>query len=253
MRKRREWTRGWARRPAVLVTVLGLGLLFAPSALAGGQTSVLVTSPSSGEAAALYGSDPRFGRLSQLLGPPGKGDGRRPPSLDASVATRQINVTWMALDLQPARTDRVFPGADPDTVWIHTAAQVPATYQGLWHRAAEPEKLVALLDALGLMGRVNPEKGGPALFPGPAESEGAESPTTRAQADDAPPPDDMASVPSPGRTAFAATGGASGPYERLDHWWWAIPGLATGAVLALAWRSRAARREPGPRRDLLDR
>ena len=135
-----EERRGWVRRLAVLVTILGLGVLLAPSAVAGGQTSVLVTSPSSGEASALYVSDPRFGRLSRLLGPPDKGDRLRPPSLDGSVATRQINVTWMALDLQPTRTDRVFPGADPDTVWIHTAAQVPATYRGLWHRAAEPSE-----------------------------------------------------------------------------------------------------------------
>ncbi|MFD9503510.1 hypothetical protein [Streptomyces sp. NPDC060035] len=251
MRKRQEWVRGWARRLAVLATVVGLGVLLAPSALAGGQTSVLVTSPSSGEAAALYGSDPRFGRLSQLLGPPDKGDHLQPPSLDGSVATRHINVTWMALDLQPTRTDRVFPGADTDTVWIHTAAQVPATYQGRWHRAAEPKKLVALLDALGLMGRTSPEKGGPALFPRPWESESAEAPAAaRTRADDAPPSD---RVPSPGRTTLAAVAEASGPYERLDHWWWAIPGLALGAVLVLAMRSRGERREPGRRQELLDR
>lgn len=227
MRKRQEWLRGWVRRLAVLATVLGLGVLLAPGALAGGQTSVLVTSPSSGEAAGLYTSDPRFGRLSHLLGPPDKGDRRRPPSLDSSVATRQINVTWMALDLQPARTDRVFPGADPDIVWIHTAAQVPATYRGLWHRAAEPKKLVALLGALDLMGRASPEKGGPALFPRPWESGGAEAPAVVAE--------------------------ASGRYERLDHWWWAIPGLALGAALVLVVRSRGERREPGRRQELLDR
>ncbi|WP_406392714.1 hypothetical protein [Streptomyces sp. NBC_00887] len=251
MRKRQE-QRGWVRRRvAVLVTVLGLGVLLAPSAVAGGQTSVLVTSPSSGEAAALYVSDPEFGRLSRLLGPPDKGDRRRPASLDGSSATRQINVTWMALDLQPTRTDRVFPGSDPDTVWIHTAAQVPATYRGLWHRAAEPKKLIALLDELGLMGRPNPEKGGPALYPGRWESESAQASSAGARAGDAPAPDD---APSPGRTdAAAAAAGDDGPYERLDHWWWAIPGLAMGAALAPALRSRGGRREPGRRQELLDR
>ncbi|MER5893652.1 hypothetical protein [Streptomyces sp. NPDC001876] len=250
MRKRQD-RRGWVRRLAVLVAVLGLGVLLAPSAVAGGRTSVLVTSPSSGEAAALYVSDPGFGRLSRLLGPPDKGDRLQPPSLDGSVATRQINVTWMALDLQPTRTDRVFPGADPDTVWIHTAAHVPATYQGLWHRAAEPKKLVALLDDLGLMGRPNPEKGGPALYPRPWESPSAQASSAEARAKDAPSPD---GAPSSGRTAAGAAAAAdAGPYERLDHWWWAIPGLAMGAVLAPALRSRGGRREPGRRQELLDR
>ncbi|MFD4694662.1 hypothetical protein [Streptomyces sp. NPDC058463] len=251
MRKRQERL-GWVRRLAVLVTVLGLGVLLAPSAVAGGRTSVLITSPSSGEASALYVSDPRFGRLSRLLGPPDKGDRLLPPSLDGSVATRQINVTWMALDLQPTRTDRVFPGADPDTVWIHTAAQVPATYRGLWHRAAEPRKLVALLDSLGLMGRTSPEKAGPALHPRPWESESAQAPAAGTPAGGAPSPDGVA---SPDRRALAAAVSAedAGPYERLDHWWWAIPGLAMGAVLALALRSRGGRREPGRRQELLDR
>ncbi|MET7370186.1 hypothetical protein ABZS61_30795 [Streptomyces sp. NPDC005566] len=244
MRKRQE-RRGWVRRLAVLVTVLGLGVLLAPGAVAGGRTSVLVTSPSSGEAAALYVSDPKFGRLSRLLGPPDKGDRLQPPSLDGSVATRQINVTWMALDLQPTRTDRVFPGSDPDTVWIHTAAQVPATYRGLWHRAAEPRKLVALLGDLGLMGRTSPEKGGPALYPRPWDVESAQAPSVEARPDDA---------PSSGRTtAAAAVAGDAGPYERLDHWWWAIPGLAVGAVLAPVLRSKGGRREPGRRQELLDR
>ncbi|MEU0398105.1 hypothetical protein ABZ208_36215 [Streptomyces sp. NPDC006208] len=42
------------RRLAALATVLALTWFFAPSAVAGGPTSVLITSPESEEAAALY-------------------------------------------------------------------------------------------------------------------------------------------------------------------------------------------------------
>ncbi|MFC8231184.1 hypothetical protein [Streptomyces sp. NPDC057287] len=218
---------------------LGLGLLPTAEASAGGSTSVLLTSPSSGEAAALAGSDARYGVLEKLLGPEGVGERAQPSSLDGSVGTRQINVTWMALDLRPARTDRIFPGEDPGTVWIHTATGVPDTYRGLWHRAAEPERLVALFDALGLMGRPDASKAGPALYPEPWESEGLfergdgqAHPAERAAES---PPED------------------SGASALLDHWWWAIPGLAVGSALTLAaLRSGAGRREPGRRQELLD-
>ncbi|MFJ9057692.1 hypothetical protein [Streptomyces sp. NPDC102409] len=223
---------------------LGLVLLMPTAeASAGGSTSVLLTSPSSGEAAALSGSDPGYGPLEELLGPEGVGERARPPGLDGAVGTRQINVTWMALDLRPARTDRVFPGEDPGTVWIHTATGVPDTYRGLWHRAAEPRRLVALFGELGLMGRPSASKAGPALFPAPWESEG---PFGRADGRTA----------AAGQEAVPAPEGlpqASGPSAFLDHWWWAIPGLAVGSALTSAvLRSGARRREPRRRQELLD-
>ncbi|MFD6277550.1 hypothetical protein ACFWFI_18555 [Streptomyces sp. NPDC060209] len=224
---------------------VGLGLLSAPDASAGGPTSVLITSPSSREAVALTGSDARYSSLEKLLGPGGKGERAQPSSLDGAVGTRQINVTWMALDLQPARTDRVFPGEDTGTVWIHTATEVPGTYRGHWHRAAEPETLVALLGELGLMGRPSMDGASPALFPEPWESEGlfgrGDEQASRA---------DPASAAGP---ASASAPETAGIYTRLDHWWWAIPGLAVGSALTLAaLRSRAGLRESGGRQELLD-
>lgn len=233
----------WARRFAVLAVVFGLGLLLAPVALAGGQTSVLVTSPSSAEAAALYASDARYQRLEELLGPPGKGDRERPLSLDSSVGTRQINVAWMALDLTPARIDRVFPGDDPATIWIHTASEVPSTYRGLWHRAAKPAELAALFKELGLMGRPDNAEGGTAIFPRSWEDE--------ATADRGAPLPEVP-VTTAGASSTSAPGGA-GVYERLDHWWWAFPGLAVGAALTLAaLRFPGGRREHRRRQQLLD-
>ncbi|MFJ8975849.1 hypothetical protein [Streptomyces sp. NPDC102282] len=222
---------------------LGLVLLMPPAeASAGGATSALLTSPSSGEAAALSGSDPGYGPLEELLGPEGVGERARPPGLDGSVGTQQINVTWMALDLRPARTDRVFPGEDPGTVWIHTATGVPDTYRGLWHRAAEPRRLVALFGELGLMGRPSASKAGPALFPESWESEGLFGRADRqpaAAAQEAPPTPE--SLPR-----------ASGPSALMDHWWWAIPGLAVGSALTSVVLRSGARREPGRRQELLD-
>ena len=206
---------------------------------------MLITSPSSGEAAALSGSDARYGSLEALLGPGDEGQRSRPSSLDGSTGARQINVAWMALDLQPARTDRVFPGASPGTVWIHTATEVPDTYRGHWHRASEPERLVALLEELGLMGRPSPEKAAPALFPEPWESEGLFG----RKADQQPPAAEPASAAGPASSAAPET---SGRYALLSHWWWAIPGIVVGSALTLATlRSRARIREPGSRRQEL--
>ncbi|MFE7747602.1 hypothetical protein [Streptomyces sp. NPDC057428] len=236
----RSWagrTAGWARRTAVLAAVLGpglgLGLLQAPQASAGGPTSVLITSPSRGEVAALSGSDARYRSLERLLGPGGKGTRTQPSSSDGSVGTRQVNVTWMALDLQPTRTDRVFPGEDRDTVWIHTATGVPDSYKGYWHRAAEPGELVRLLKELGLMGRADGAKAAPALFPEPWESQG---------------PFGRTKSPEPAATpasALTPRSTGSSTHGRLDRWWWAIPGLVAGSLLTLA---ALQPRSPGRRR-----
>ncbi|MFE2090774.1 hypothetical protein [Streptomyces sp. NPDC059460] len=235
--------------------VCGLSLCLAPGAVAGGPTTVLVASPDSGKATALSVSDPRYTRLEALLGPAGEGDKERPQSLDGAVGTRQINVTWMVHDLEPMRTDRVFPGDDPDTVWIHTASEVPYTYRGYWHRAKKPAELVALFKQLGLLGKKSSEEAYAALFPQPWEDNGQSAPLGRA-AGPAPAPRPAASA-----SAAPAAARAVGSSDRFNGVWWAVPGLVAGAALALALRPLAARRggggggggrETGPRQELLD-
>ncbi|MFE4452123.1 hypothetical protein [Streptomyces sp. NPDC056796] len=212
---------------------------------------MLITSPSSREAVALTVSDRRFGALEKLLGPGEEGERAQPSALDGSVGARQINVTWMALDLQPARTDRVFPGEEADTVWIHTATEVPDTYRGRWHRAAEPEELVALLGELGLMGRTSADGGSPALFPEPWDGEGLFGHGDgRASAAESAPRTGSASG---AEIMSASTPEDAGMYARLDHWWWAIPGLAVGSALALAaLRSGTGPGKPGRRQKFVD-
>ncbi|MGC5394246.1 hypothetical protein ACPXCP_00675 [Streptomyces sp. DT20] len=220
-------SRGAAVLTAMLTAVLGLGLVLAPSASAGGPTSMLVTSPDTGRTTALPVTDKRFDELSRLLGPSGRGDTERPPSLDEAVGTRQINISWMALDITPSRIDRAFPGDDPDTVWIHTATEMPTTYRGYWHRAAKPKELLALFTDLGLLGERSNKSGYTALFPREWED------TAAYPAQDA---GDTATAPSPTSSSAHST----------DGWRWAIPGLAAGVALVLGGQWWTRRREGGP-------
>lgn len=246
---------------AVFATVLGLGLGLAPNAVAGGPTSVLVTSPETGRTTALAVTDKRYAELERLLGPVGRGVKERPASLDESVGRRQINVVWMRLDLTPGRADRVFPGDDPDTVWIHTASEVPETYRGYWHRAARPNPLLAVFTELGLTGKKSNEKGYTALTPRAWEAD----PLDGGQGGGA----ESAVSPSASAAALPSAHGSAGSFAAgPDGWWWAIPGLAVGAALVLArqWRTRRAYGdhragggeagpgdpETGPRGQLLD-
>ncbi|WOX12013.1 hypothetical protein [Streptomyces sp. N50] len=223
---------------------LALMVWGASDAAAGGPTSVLVTSPESGQAEALYYSDEQYGKLQQLLGPEGKGTRDKPPEADLAHA-RQINVTWLAHDISPWRIDRVFPvESRPQAVWIHTAADPSenTNLNGYWHRAGQPAQLRALLKKLGVTGKGTGD-GYSGIFPAPWQS--TESTTTA--------PDT-----GTGTTAVRVTAQEK---SRGTDWWWAIPGAAAGAVLALVLRPFAARlpldrwrkgREPGPRQELRD-
>jgi hypothetical protein len=224
---------------------LGLVVLTAPTATAGGPTSVLVVSPESAQSAALYNSNKEYGELERLLGKPGTGTREEPPGLGIGSG-RQINVTWMAHDVSPWRVDRVYPDT-PDTkdVWIHTATNLPETMNGYWHKAEQPDAVRALLKQLGVLGELTGDGAG-AIYPAPWEAtEGASA----------------APAPVPAEQSRTATAAAA---DDGTDWWWAIPGLVTGAVLALALRpfvmrsprvrqlGRWREREAGPRQELRD-
>ncbi|MET8244842.1 hypothetical protein ABZV31_10730 [Streptomyces sp. NPDC005202] len=226
----------------------------ASSAAAGGPTSVLVTSPGSGEATALYFSDEKYSELEQLLGQAGTGSRDTPPEADL-VNARQINVTWLAHDISPWRLDRVFPATSGDAVWIHTAANVPDSPNGYWHRAEQPSRLRALLKKLGVMGKASGQ-GYTGIFPAPWQSDTA---TPGADAGAAT-PDAARGTATPDAAAGRAAlpSGAPGTGDGGTDWWWAIPGAAAGAVLAGPFTSRLPferlRRgqDPGPRQELRD-
>ncbi|WP_369376878.1 hypothetical protein [Streptomyces sp. cg36] len=256
---------------------LAITLLLAPNALAGGPTSVLIVSPASHQTAARYYSDQQYSGLMTLLGEPNQGQKERPPGLDAAMGARQINVTWMVHDLSPWRVDRVYPSNDTATVWIHTAADIPRTENGYWHRARRPAELRALLTELGVMGPAR-EQGSPGIPPGewttpPADPQSAQDPQSaegsgpgRAE----PEPggratltagtDDGSDTATSASVRVSASDSSASGSSAVDGWWWTLPGLVLGAALALLLRGPALRtargswriREPGPRQELRD-
>ncbi|MFD7702519.1 hypothetical protein [Streptomyces caelestis] len=222
-----------------LAAALALTMWGASPAFAGGPTSVLVVSPESGETASLYYSDTGYAELERLLGPVGKGTRERPPET-VSASSRLINVTWMVHDVTPWRVDRVFlTDADKD-VWIHTAAHLSDSPNGLWHRAEHPSDVHKFLFTLDVMGKTAGTGPAPGIYPAPWETESAGPGAAQGAA------------PSETRTAP--------PRGDTTDWWWAIPGVVAGAALALVLRPHATRLPltrrrkdgPGPRQELLD-
>ncbi|MFI5754312.1 hypothetical protein [Streptomyces sp. NPDC051569] len=247
-------------RTAVAVVVLALAWGFAPSAVAGGPTSVLITSPESGEAAALYSSAEEYAELAEQLGTPetlparGSGQRERPPSLDSAIGSRQITVTWMLHDVQPWRLDRVYPSADTSVLWIFTT-QRSSPQDDTWHKAEQPAVLRALLGRLGLMGEKTGSGVGGAWLPSSWKT-GANAPAAAPESR----PESRA-VPR-----AEAEAGPGTPGDGVTGWWWvAAAGLAAGTALGLVLRPMAGRlrgrpvrwgrdqeETGGPRQQLLD-
>ncbi|WP_328749860.1 hypothetical protein OHT57_30985 [Streptomyces sp. NBC_00285] len=199
---------------------------------------MLVVSPESGETASLYYSDKEFGELQRLLDIPGAGTWAKPPEATLAAA-RQINVTWMLHDVSPWRMDQVFPLPDTDHVWIRTN-NLPESVNSHWYQPKDAARIRALLDDLGVMGKVY--GGGGAVFPTSGQESGSGAGAVHTEA-----------AKTSARLGPSATAGDGA------GWWWALPGLAAGAVLALALRPFALRRpwgrlhqEPGPRQELRD-
>jgi hypothetical protein len=254
----RRRARELAALTGVLAVTFALMVWGASSASAGGPTSVLVTSPQSAEATALYYSDAEYGKLEQLLGPSGTGSRDQPPERELG-GERQINATWMAHDISPWRVDRIFPGySGSGPVWIHTAADIPNGMNGYWHRAEHPAQLRSLLGKLGVMGKDTGDGYG-GIFPAPWESRepGVAGPSTPAA-------DSAADTADTAADTAAVRVGASGADEGAEwwaNWWWSLPGVAAGAALTLVAGPLASRgpvnrwrrvRDGGSRQELRD-
>lgn len=206
------------RASRVLLVVLITGLLgalavaFAPPSSAGGPTSVLLVDTETGRATALYTTDLRYQRLSDLVGAMGtpRSDGSAPPGSGGgwSPGSGGITLTWMMHDVVVWRVDHVFVAAD-GTVFIASASDLGGGLSGLdqklaWHRASDAKKLTSLLAGLGL---------GPQATsaPAPAAASAASTPSA-----------------APPRQATAAPTSATVPGPL-----WGMAGLALGAGLVL--------------------
>ncbi|MEU0204084.1 MULTISPECIES: hypothetical protein [unclassified Streptomyces] len=223
------------------MAALALLVWGASPASAGGPTSVLVVSPASEEAAALYYDDKEYQQLERLLGTSGAGTRGRPPEADLASA-RRFTVTWMVHDISPWRVDQIFSESESGETWIHTAAYLTRAVDGRWHRAERPDELRALLEELGVRGRSSDGSGFTDVMSPPWATAGQE-PT----------------APEP-ETATATARAKAPTADDGAEWWWVLPGAAGGAVLALALRPFAVRipfpgrgRATGePKQELLD-
>ncbi|MFD7808695.1 hypothetical protein ACFV4H_19665 [Streptomyces cellulosae] len=218
---------------AILIATLALLTWATPPATAGGPTSVLIVSATTGKTASLYYADKRYTELERLLGPMHQATRTEPPRL-ATASGQQINVTWMIHDVTPWRVDQIALPDGSQDAWIHTSTRITDGGDGAWHPAKQPARLRALLAQLGVTAT---GASAPAAQPAPRE--------------------DLHMAPAPA-AAPTTDDGSDGAL-----WWWAVPGLAAGAVLALvlrpyalrgaaAVRDRRNRGDDGPRRQLLD-
>jgi hypothetical protein len=206
------------RRGAALVaTVLAVLLAVPGTAWAGGPTSVLLVSPTTGRAAALHTSDPAYAELEALLsGPGGPVLGEPEDGLG-----QYVTATWLVHDVDVWRIDRV--SLDP-TDGIRVLTRIadgtstdlseglrPGQTGGpgaIWHRPADQAALAALFDRLGL------------LDPVAADPSGDEAIVTAAELQAA-------------ATAATAAAAAPGPRASGDGpWWWAGAGALLGAGAA---------------------
>lgn len=221
-------------RPALLTlgAVAAALLLGSGQATAGGPTSVLVANPGTGEAAALYATDARYGELQSAL-KPAAGETAYPDGMSAGPGTPAINITWLWHDVSVWRVDQVrldveggpwvltnqSDDGDPDSFWSNDS----------WHRAADPDGVLDVLSSLGVLDEVN------SSAPDPAEPAPATS-------------DEPTPVASSTR---AAMDGSSGSV------WWLLPVAAGGVLLGALGRPYADSwfrrwRTSGPRQQLID-
>jgi hypothetical protein len=192
----------------VLVVTAGLAGALAPgTAWAGGPTSVLLASPQTDRAAALYTADPAYQQLSELLGEQPQPDPAGPPPDDG---TTYVTLTWLVHDVDVWRIDRVFMDTSAGP-WVVTQTADDTTQDvstelwpgerggpgAVWHRPTDPAALFALFERLGVLR--------------PA----SESSVVQA-------------VPAPAPVAAPPAPAGDGP------WWWAGAGGLVGIGLSVA-------------------
>lgn len=231
-----------AKRPlatrllAIAVTTIAVGLALPAVAAAGGPTSVLLASPSSGSATALYHTDDDYGRLQALLGGPDLPEEADPvaeqnPGPDVA-ASAYVTATWLIHDVSAWRIDRIYlPG---DEVWLLSVVSVggappapeglypgePGSAAAVWHRPTDPAALRTLLAAHGLT------PGSARAIPGASAAAAAEP----AAADAAAPP----------------TGPTTAAVADRSGWLWGIGGIVAGVLIGVLVARATSGRQASP-------
>lgn len=248
-------------RPAAVLLALGALLFAAAPASAGGPTSVLLVSPSTGRTASLHTTNAAYTTLMTQLGmepvaAPARG--MTPPT----VGGDQLVVTWMIHDVQPWRVDRITFDDDGLPEWIHTTqsmggGQIEWDGGGIWHRPADVHVLDDLLVDLGLMGRtgLRPAEEDPDAA---AEAAGAGAGASGADGSEAGVSGNGTSDAGASRDAasgdLASSDGASAD-RTLGAATWALPAVAGGIVVGILgdrWLRRRRGGADGGRWQLVD-
>ncbi len=205
------------RRLLALVLIAASAVLAVPlPASAGGPTSVLITDPSSGRATALYYVDARYQDLDALLFEASRLDGE-----PARLGERSVNLTWMIHDVQPWRTQQVYPDAVGGPVVASYDTEVTGGDGAVtWARIRDRAELKTVLGQI-FSDRFRPTRATEVAAPSAAPS-----------------------APAPEVVERTVTETETDWYS-LTGWRWLFPGLILGAGLALlAGRRRADDAEP---------
>jgi hypothetical protein len=225
---------------AVVVTAATLMMMASP-AHAGGPTSVLLTSPGTARAAALYYTDPRYAELEALLHGQEADASETTTHYPGAAEDSTLNVTWLVHDVSIWRTDQLVLGGTGGS-WVATLMPLDdgslSAGRPTWRALDNGDRIKTLVSSLGLLGQArskdagNPQPAtGPVWVPplGGVDDAGAANPADAAPAE-----------PRAETRWFTLTG-----------WRWAAPGLLLGLFAGLAIR-RNGRAGSGPRQEFID-
>jgi hypothetical protein len=217
--------RRFAGLVGVCVAMLWMG---AAPAAAGGPTSVLLVAPETGMTSSLYVSQPEYERLAGLVQNSANDLTDRTSAQHATGPS--VRLTWLIHDVSVWRVDEVFAEAGGGP-WIATREATndgPLPDEPVWHRAAEPGRLIQMLGTMKLLD--------PGAIPLSL-------------------PEIQLPASTDAGTPAAAPPSSEGSRVSLSGWRWILPGLLAGAGLAYvavqlspSWQ----RRTPEPRWDLID-
>lgn len=149
------------------------------AAWAGGPTSVIIVSPTTGQAAALHTDNPRYQQLVEAIDAYDSPAGPTTPPKDvpAECFGCEIRVTWLIHDMSVWRIDRVYVTAD-DGIWVGSVSNSESgdIYDQTlhWRRPHDSKALLALLRTSGVLSEASVESAAPMTEEPVAASAGAD-------------------------------------------------------------------------------